>query len=98
MNSTSPSLKIERKLGLTSVLKQAAFYYLTKGLGSHASIIADFDEVIVRKLYDFHSPQGTLPAQGGIVVEFHYMGEKKRWVEFGCHVIGGGGEPIIKEV
>lgn len=91
--------RIEHKLGLTPVLKRLAYHYLKKGVGSHGIEHPDFDEVCVRELYDWHAPEDrTLPPQGGLVVEFMWMGERVRWVEFGCHAIGGGGEPVIRSV
>lgn len=94
--------RVERRLGLTPVLKRLGFHYLKKGIGSHAveaPYDAFYDEVVVRALYDWHSPNDEkVPAQGGLVVEFKKEGERVRWVEFGCHFIGGGGEPIIREV
>jgi hypothetical protein len=32
------------------------------------------------------------------VVEFRRAGKRIRWVEFACRDVGGGGEPIIREV
>lgn len=90
--------KVEHSLGLTPVLKRQAWLYLKKGVGSHAIEHHVYDEVRVRELYDWHSPKGTkLPPQGGMVVEFLRLGQRVRWVEFGCQAVGGGGEPILKE-
>jgi len=93
-------VKTEHRLGITPVLKRLAFFYLKKGVGSHAIESPFYDEVLVRELYSWHSPDGqsNLPPQGGMVVEFFWLGERVRWVEFGCHYIGGGGEPILKEL
>lgn len=92
-------LRTERMLGLTPILKRLAFFYLKKGEGSHAIDHPVFDEVVVRELYEWHTPDDKkIPPQGGMVVEFHRLGQKVRWVEFGCRYIGGGGEPIIREV
>lgn len=88
--------KVEHKLGLTPVLKRLAWYYLRKGLGSHAIEHPLYDEVIVRDLYDWHTPDDeALPPQGGLVVEFMALGERVRWVEFGCRFVGGGGAAIV---
>lgn len=91
-------MPIERLLGLTPTFKRLAWSYVKKGIGSHPSHDPAFDEVRVRELYDWYSPTNEMPAQGGIVVEFMWLGERKKWVEFGCHFIGGGGEPFMKEV
>jgi len=90
--------RVEHKLGITEVLKRLAFYYLKKGEGSHSIEHHVYDEVVVRELYDWHSPDKKMPPKGGMVVEFRRLGERVRWVEFGCHYIGGGGESIIREV
>lgn len=89
--------RIEHKLGLTPVLKRLAWFYLKKGLGSHAIEHPQYDEVIVRELYDWTVPT-DVPPQGGIVVEFMWLGKRVRWVEFGCHYIGGGGPELMSEV
>lgn len=89
--------KVEHKLGITEVLKRLAFYYLKMGEGSHAIEHHVYDEVVVRELYAWHSPDKRMPPQGGMVVEFRRLGERVRWVEFGCHYIGGGGESILRE-
>ncbi len=93
---------VERRLGLTPVLQRLAFYYLQKGLGSHVvehPFDQFYDEVVVRELYAWHSPNDEkVPPQGGIVVEFMSEGARVRWVEFGCHFIGGGGTPVLREV
>lgn len=91
--------RVEHRLGLTATLKRLAFHYLLKGVGSHAIEHVVFDEVVVRQLYDWHAPDTKeLPPQGGVIVEFMRLGERVRWVEFGCHYIGGGGNDIMREL
>jgi hypothetical protein len=94
--------RAETRLGLTPVFKRLAYHYLKKGVGSHAveqPYDEFYDEVVVRELYDWHSPtEASKPPQGGLVVEFKLRGERQRWVEFGCHYIGGGGVEVIREV
>jgi hypothetical protein len=81
------------------MLKRRAFNYLLKGTGTYPSDHPAYDSVVVKPLYDWVTPTDeNLPSQGGAVVEFHKDGKRVRWVEFGCRVIGGGGEPIIREV
>lgn len=89
--------RTEHLLGLTPVLWRAAFYFLRRGVGDHPTDVLGYDLVRVRVLYDWVVPDGA-PGQGGFVVEFWRGGEKIRWVEFGCRAIGGGGDPIIREV
>lgn len=92
--------RVEHQLGLSPVFKRLAYRYLRKGVGSHAvepPYDMFYDEVIVRDLYDWHAPNdGKVPPQGGLIVEFMYIGKRVRWVEFGCHYTGGGGEPIMR--
>lgn len=90
--------KIEHLLGLTAPLKRLAFYYLKKGVGEHLCEHGDYDKVVVRELYSWTSPSPDVPAQGGIVVEFHTAGKRVRWVEIACRDVGGGGNAIMREV
>lgn len=91
--------RVEHRLGLTPVFKRLAFSFLQRGLGEYAIEHPQYDKVIVRSLYDWQSPvDENIPSQGGVVVEFFRAGKRVRWVEFGCRVIGGGGEPIVREV
>lgn len=91
--------RLEHKLGLTAVFKRLAFSFLQRGLGEHRIDHPQYDKVIVRPLYDWSTPTDeSVPSQGGIIVEFYREGNRVRWVEFGCRVIGGGGESIIREV
>ncbi len=90
--------RVDHKLGLTPMLKRLAFHYLQRGVGQYASEHPAYDIVHVKALYDWKTPSDDIPGQGGMVVEFHKDGKRVRWVEFGCRVIGGGGEPIVREV
>jgi hypothetical protein len=91
--------RVDHKLGLTPVFKRLAFHYLLRGLGEHPIDHPQYDKVVVKSLYDWRTPtDDNVPSQGGVVVEFHRGGKRVRWVEFGCRVIGGGGEPIVREV
>jgi hypothetical protein len=91
--------RVDHKLGLTPVFKRLAFHYLQKGLGEYPIDHPQYDKVVVRSLYDWRTPtDDNIPSQGGVEVGFYRAGRRVRWVEFGCRVIGGGGEPIIREV
>ena len=90
----------EALLGITPILKRFAFRYVLKGVGSHAvepPFDALYDEIIVRELYDWTTVPGKA-SQGGVAVEFWMMGRRLRWVEFGIHCIGGGGDPVLREI
>lgn len=81
------------------MLKRTAFNYLLKGIGEHPSTHPAYDKVVVRSLYDWQTPHDdVLPSQGGVVVEFWRDGKRVRWVDFGCRVVGGGGDPVVREV
>lgn len=81
------------------MLKRRAFHYLLRGVGTYVSDHPAFDTVVVKPLYDWKAPPDeAIPGQGGAVVEFHKDGKRVRWVEFGCRVVGGGGDPIVREV
>ncbi len=91
--------KVEHKLGLTPVFKRLAFSYLLRGLGEHSIAHPQYDKVVVRSLYDWKTPvDESIPSQGGAIVEFFCASKRVRWVEFGCRVVGGGGEPVVREV
>lgn len=89
----------DHAIGLTPMLKRQAFHFLLKGTGTHASIDPAYDKVVVRSLYDWRTPaDGSVPSQGGVIVEFWRAGTRVRWIDFGCRVVGGGGYPILREV
>lgn len=90
--------RVEHLLGLSGTLKRLAFYYLKKGIGEHPCEHESYDKVVVRELYGWQSPRTDVPPQGGLVVEFYRDGKRARWVEFACRSVGGGGEPIVREV
>ena len=91
--------RTDHKLGLTPMIKRAAFYYLLLGRGEHVSNLPGYDKVVVKPLYDWkNAPDETQPSQGGAVVEFWRDGKRVRWVDFGCRVVGGGGPPLLHEV
>lgn len=91
--------KVDHRLGLTPVFKRLAFHYLQKGVGEHKIDHPAYDKVVVRSLYDWSTPSNPdVPSQGGVAVEFWREGKRLRWVEFGCRVVGGGGDPIIREI
>jgi len=87
------------RIGITPVLKRLAFGYMKKGVGEWPIRHPAYDLVVVKQLYDWTTPSDEeVPGQGGLIVEFHKNGQRVRWVEFGCRVIGGGGTPILQEV
>jgi hypothetical protein len=89
--------KVEHLLGLTPALKRVAWAYLRRGEGVYSTDLLGFDRVVVKELYPLQSPADA-PPQGGMIVEFWRVGRRVRWLDFGCRVTGGGGDPIIREV
>ena len=92
--------RTETILGLTPVLKRIAHYYLCLGHGTyHPENHPHYDCVVVKELYPFDpNPRDPGEFAGGTVVEFFRQGEKVKWVEFRCQVVGGGGETVIQRV
>lgn len=91
--------KIERRLGLTPVIKRIAHYYLCLGFGEYFPKHPHYDRIVVRHLYDFGENakvQGEYA--GGAVVEFFFQSERIKWVEFRCQVVGGGGIEAIRRI
>jgi hypothetical protein len=91
--------RADHAIGLTPLLKRQAFHFLLKGAGEHASIDPAYDKVVVRLLYDWQAPaDADIPSQGAATVEFWRGGQRVRWVDFGCRVIGGGGPSTLRLV
>lgn len=94
--------KIETRLGLTPAFQRIAYYYLRLGEGTYIPAGGDhphYDRVVVRELYEFkENPQVPGERSGGLVVEFFKAERRVRWVEFRCQVVGGGGQPLIRQV
>lgn len=91
------SARSDHAIGLTPLLKRQAFHFLLKGAGEHVPIDPAYDRVVVRTLYDWKvPPDESAPGQGGVIVEFWRLGQRVRWIEFGCRVIGGGGPPTLR--
>jgi hypothetical protein len=88
----------ERRLGLTPIVKRIAFYYLSLGYGTyHPENHPHFDTVIVRELYEFmENPSVPGEHAGGTIVEFFSSGQRVKYVEFRCQVVGGGGESVAQ--
>ena len=86
--------KAGKKLGITPILVRLAWSYVLKGLGRYYVEHSDYDNVVVEKLYNWRIVEGI--GQGGFKVKFNRGKETLRYVEFGCRLVGGGGEEIIK--
>lgn len=86
----------EVRLGLTKPFIRLAYYYLTRGFGSHPIQHSVYDRVEVLPLYDWQSnPENEEEFGAGIRVVFYHQGQKVRWVEFAIRYGGGGGKPAI---
>lgn len=90
---------LERRLGLTPVIKRIAHYYLCLGYGEYHPQHPHYDRIVVRTLYDFgENPQVAGEYAGGSLVEFFFGGKRIKWVEFRAQVVGGGGDDMLKAV
>lgn len=92
--------KAETILGLTPMQKRMAHYYLCLGYGEYVPQDHPwYDKVVVRELYAFtENPRKGGEHAGGAIVEFFREGNRIKWVEFRCQVVGGGGEAVIRRV
>lgn len=85
------------RLGLTRPLIRLAYYFLTKGFGTHSLVDHPiYDQAEVKPLYDLQAnPDNESELGAGIRVTFYHQGQKVRWVEFSLRYSGGGGTPAI---
>jgi hypothetical protein len=91
--------KEDHKIGITPILLRRAAYYLSLGVGEYTPDHPHFDKVRVETLYDLvQNPENEFEWSHGMKVSFIQDDRCIRWVDFGCRVVGAGGDPIIKEV
>jgi len=92
---------VDRRLGLTNILKRLAYSYLLKGLGRHPIEHEVYDEVEVSELYPW-KPDPTSSDSGeygaGVRVSFYRQKKRVRWVEFSIRNTGGGGDEAFFRV
>ena len=85
-----------RKLGLTPILVRLAWSFVLKGVGTHYIDHKDYDNVVVTSMYSWTVVDNE--GQGGTLVAFRASRETIKTVEFGTRVIGGRGDPIVRQV
>jgi hypothetical protein len=86
-------------MGITPIIIRRASYYLRLGEGEYLPVHPHYDKVIVDKLYALTAnPANKDDWAFGTCVSFYKDGRRVRWVEFGCHVIGAGGDALLREV
>ena len=86
--------KTGKKLGLTPVLVRLAWSFAQKGVGVHYVEHPEYDNVVVAPIYDWSMVDGV--GQGALRVTFKRGRTIRRYVEFGCKLIGGGGDEVFK--
>lgn len=91
--------KDDHRIGITPIVLRRAAYYLTLGVGEYFPEHPHHDKVVVENIYDFQpNPTNENEWGMGFRVSFYQESVCKNWVEFGCHTIGVGGIPILREV
>lgn len=95
-----PPSKAEARLGLNPAFLRIAHYYLCLGYGEYTpQNHPHYDCVVVRELYEFgENPAAPGEYAGGSIVEFFRDNRRVKFVEFRGQVVGGGGDPLLKEV
>jgi len=92
-------LSSDHYIGITPIVLKRAAYYLSLGIGEYFPEHPHFDRVTVEKIYEFtQNPENTYEWSQGVVVSFYKDKRRLRWVDFGCRVIGAGGDPILTKV
>ena len=93
------SKKIDHSLGITPIVIRRAAFYLQLGEGVYRPEHPHYDEVRVTTSYDIRTSE-LFPEEWsqGRLVTFYQDGRKVRWVEFGCKVVGAGGDPLLRQV
>lgn len=93
------SNKEDHLAGITPIVIRRAAYYLSLGEGEYFPEHPHYDKVTVERTYDItQNPLDELEWSMGMIVNFHKDGRRVRWIEFGCRLIGAGGDPIVQEV
>lgn len=93
------SKKTDHLIGITPIIVRRAAYYLQLGVGQYYPTHPHYDEVRVEPSYPLVQNQERPEEWSqGLQVSFYHSGRRVRWVEFGCRVVGAGGDPILAEV
>jgi hypothetical protein len=91
--------KEDHRMGITPILLRRASYYIRLGEGEYEPIHPHYDKVIVDKIYDLtQNPLDKNQWGMGLRVSFYSKGRRIRWIEFGCNVVGAGGDDLLREV
>lgn len=86
-------------MGITPIFLRRAAYYLSLGEGEYFPEHPHYDKIVVDKIYDFtQNPVNEDDWGLGLRVSFYKEGHRVRWVEFGCHIVGAGGDDVLREV
>lgn len=86
-------------IGITPILIRRAAYYLKLGEGEYQPNHPHYDKVVVSTSYELaQNPDRPEEWSQGALVAFYKDGRRIRWIEFGCRVVGAGGDPILRKV
>lgn len=95
------SRRDDHRIGLTPLMIRRAAYYLKLGQGDYYPCHPHFDKVVVSTSYDIRQPCSDVGGDEwsqGMLVSFYKEGRRIRWLEFGCRLVGAGGDSIVKPV
>lgn len=93
------SQKDDHLMGITPIVIRRAAYYLKLGEGTYFPEHPHFDKVVVETSYDVvQNRDHPEEWSQGMQVNFYKEGRRIRWVEFGCRLVGAGGDDIMKMV
>lgn len=91
--------KEDHRIGITPIVLRRAAYYLRLGEGEYFPVHPHYDKVVVDKIYNLVPNRlNENDWAMGMRVSFCSGGRRVRWVEFSCHVVGAGGDAILREV
>jgi len=93
------SRKDDHMMGITPITLRRAGYYLSLGTGVYYPDHPHFDQVVVEQTYPVtQHPEVSAEWSQGMQINFYKDGRRVRWVEFGCRLVGAGGDAILHEV
>lgn len=84
-------------VGVTPYFLRLAAYYCAMGIGAYdPKGYTQFDHVTVRELMPWKPGATPTESTTVLIVEFYYLTERIRYVEFALRPAGFGGQPIVK--
>ncbi len=83
-------------VGLTPMLSRLAWYYATKGHGTHYIEHLEYDNVVVSELYPWTVIDNE--GQGGLKIRFRKGKNTLTTVEIGGRIVGASGRPLVRSL